>query len=148
MHKRKTNDSFRAVRSSWVMSLAAHLQEEHNLDQSEALKKAHATFSLLEELHLGIVEFAYRKEGEPTPSPSRRDGSIRHARGTLKRGIAPDFDNYESKGTGNHRDNNNTEGIYTYWDLDRNAFRTFKAKNLEAHPQPLPRGRGVFTSNK
>lgn len=120
MHKRKTNDSFRAVRSSWVMSLAAHLQEEHNLDQSEALKKAHATFSLLEELHLGIVEFAYRKE----------DGTKRQARGTLKKGIAPDFDSYESKGTGNHRDNNNTEGIYTYWDLDRNAFRTFKAKNL------------------
>ena len=121
MHKKKTTtDSFRSVRCSWVMSLAAHLQEEHNLDQSEALKKAHATFSLLEELHLGIVEFAYRKE----------DGTTRQARGTLKKGIAPDFDNYESKGTGNRRDNNNTEGIYTYWDLDRNAFRTFKSQNL------------------
>ena len=138
MHKRKTNDSFRAVRSSWVMSLAAHLREEHNLNRSEALKKAHATFSLLEELHLGIVEFVYRKE----------DGTTRQARGTLKKGIAPDFDNYESKGTGNHRDNWNTEGIYTYWDLDRNAFRTFKAKNLEAHPQPLPRGRGVWEGDQ
>ena len=130
MHKRKTNDSFRAVRSSWVMSLAAHLQEEHNLDQSEALKKAHATFNLLEELHLGIVEFAYRKEGEPTPSPSRRDGSIRQARGTLKKGIDPVFDNYEHKDVRAKRDNNNTEGIYTYWDLDRHGFRCFKSNNL------------------
>jgi len=132
MHKRKTNDSFRAVRSSWVMSLAAHLQEEHNLDQSEALKKAHATFSLLEELHLGIVEFAYRKE----------DGTTRQARGTLKKGIDPVFDNYEHKDVRAKRDNNNTEGIYTYWDLDRHGFRTFKAKNLSP---ALPQGEGEPT---
>ena len=34
------------------------------------------------------------------------------------------------KGDGKHRDNSNTEGIYTYWDLERHAFRTFKAINL------------------
>lgn len=121
MHKRKTtNDSFRTVRGSWVMTLAAFLQEEHNLDQREGLRLAHATFSLLEELNLGIVEFVYRKE----------DGTTRKARGTLKKGISPDFDNYESKGKGIHRDNNNTEGVYKYWDLDCNAFRTFKSQNL------------------
>lgn len=121
MHKRKTtNDSFRTVRGSWVMSLAAFLQEEHNFGLRKALTLAHATRSLLDELNLGIVEFVYRKE----------DGTTRKARGTLKKGISPDFDNYESKGKGKHRDNNNTEGIYTYWDLDRNAFRTFKSQNL------------------
>lgn len=112
--------SFKSIRGSWVMTLSAFLQEEHNLDQREALKLAHATFSLLEELHLGIVEFVYRKE----------DGTTRKARGTLKKGISADFDKYVGRTKKTHRDNNNTEGIYTYWDLDRNAFRTFKSQNL------------------
>ena len=121
MHKRKTtNDSFRTVRGSWVMSLAAFLQEEHNLSLRKALTLAHATRSLLDELHLGIVEFVYREN----------DGTTRKARGTLKKGISPDFDNYESKGKGNHRDNNNTEGVYKYWDLDCKGFRSFKSQNL------------------
>ena len=120
MHKRKTNDSFRAVRSSWVMSLSAFLQDEYSLDQSTALKKAHATFDLLQSLRIGVVQFAYTKD----------DGTFRRARGTLKKGIDPDFDNYEHKDVRARRDNNNTEGIYTYWDLDRNAFRTFKSQNL------------------
>ena len=120
--KPTTTDSYRSVRGDWVMTLAAYLQEEHNLGLRQALKMAHATRSLLDELHLGIVEFAYRE----------KDGTTRKARGTLKKGISPAFDSYVSKGTKNHRDNNNTEGVYKYWDLDCKGFRSFKSINLIA----------------
>lgn len=120
MEKEITFDSFKAVRGSWVMTLAAHLQEEHNLELRQALILAHATRSLLDDLHLGIVEFGYIE----------KDGTTRKARGTLKKGISPAFDSYVSKGTKNHRDNNNTEGVYFYWDLDKEGFRSFKSINL------------------
>ena len=64
-----------------------------------------------------------------TAAGAWQGGLLLQARGTLHRGIDPDFDNYKGKGKVK-RDNSNTEGIYTYWDLDRHAFRTFKAFNL------------------
>ena len=106
--------------NAWAMRLANQLTEDYGLTQSNALRRAHMAAAVLDRLGKGVARFTYLKD----------DGSLRSARGTLHKGIDPDFDNYESKGNGKRRDNSNTEGIYTYWDLERHAFRTFKAINL------------------
>ena len=103
----------------WTMQLAHTIQEKDGLTLSQSMRLASLTCKLLQGLGKGVCCFTYMKE----------NGEVREARGTLHRGIDPDFDNYKGKGKA-RRDNSNTEGIYTYWDLDRHAFRTFKAFNL------------------
>ena len=107
----------------WTMQLAHTIQEKEGLTLSQSMRLAALTCKLLQGLGKGVCCFTYMKE----------DGEVREARGTLHRGIDPDFDNYKGKGKA-RRDNSNTEGIYTYWDLDRHAFRTFKAFNLIGEP--------------
>ena len=94
----------------WTMQLAHAIQEKDGLTLSQSMRLASLTCKLLQGLGKGVCCFTYMKE----------NGEVREARGTLHRGI---------KGKA-RRDNSNTEGIYTYWDLDRHAFRTFKAFNL------------------
>ena len=120
VQKKKRLTKTQRLLNAWVMRLAHQLTEDYGLKQSNALRRAHMTAAVLDRLGKGVALFVYLKD----------DGSLRSARGTLRRGIDPDFDNYESKGNGKRRDNSNTEGIYTYWDLERHAFRTFKAINL------------------
>ena len=123
MKKKKSSMSdVQRLLNAWVMRLAHHLQDEERVDLSFALKRAHATSFILQELGKGVVEFAYYKA----------DGSFRDAKGTLCKGISEEFDNYQSKGNGSHKDNSNTEGVYTYWDLEANGFRTFKAISVAA----------------
>jgi hypothetical protein len=124
--KKNEKATVRRLMNSWALRLAHQMMDEHTISLNNALNKAYGARGILERMGKGVAIFYYLKE----------DGSLRKARGTLHRGIDPDFDNYKGKGKAK-RDNSNTEGIYTYWDLDRHAFRTFKAFNLIGDP-PQP----------
>ena len=111
----------RQLLSSWTLELANWLVAEQGLKRSEAFRKAHLTRRLLGMLGEGEVTFCYKKA----------NGEIRQARGTLCHGISDDFDHYEYKD-----EDADTftrvlrRGVYVYFDLDRRAFRTFKAHSL------------------
>ena len=103
----------------WTFELAAYLQEEHNMDKKAALELAHLNRELILHLGSGRVWFVYMKE----------DGSLREAQGTLCPGISDKFDSYEMKGD-SHGKNRWPCEEFTYWDLEKEGFRTFKASNL------------------
>lgn len=105
--------------SRWVMELAAFLQDEYDISRTSAMELAHLTRELLQRMGEGKVWFEYRKD----------DGSIREAVGTLCPGISDKFDRYEVKGD-NHGHNRWPCEQFVYWDLEREAFRTFKAHKL------------------
>lgn len=119
--KRNVPETHRLM-SRWVMLVAHTMVEQRYCRLDFALHKANLAAKLLNLLGNGAVRFTYIKE----------DNEPREAYGTLCRGIDPMFDIYESKGNGKrcHRDNSNTDGIYTYWDIDKHAFRSFLARNL------------------
>ena len=114
-------DESRRMMSSWTLELANWLMSEKDLERREAFLKAHLVRRLLDGLGQGVVVFQYRKE----------NGEIRQARGTLCPGVSEDFDRYEYK-----RDDSDAfsradeRGVYVYFDLDRNAFRSFAAWRL------------------
>ena len=105
----------------WTLELANWLMIEKDLERREAFLKAHMVRRLLDGLGQGVVVFQYRKE----------NGEIRQARGTLCPGVSEDFDHYEYK-----RDDSDAfsradeRGVYVYFDLDRNAFRSFATWRL------------------
>ena len=89
------------------------------LTRSEAFRKAHLTRELLENLGKGKVCFQYRKQ----------DGTLREAYGTLRRGIDTEFDAYVYKD--DVKTNQNAESLnFTYWDLEKEGFRTFSAARI------------------
>lgn len=121
------NLSYKQLMNAWVMRLANHLVNEEGIGRSQAMRIAHMTSWVLEDLGKGAVLFSYRKD----------DGSYRLAEGTLCRGVCDEYDKALDEylaSPDRHqrkvRDNSNTEGIYTYWDINKKGFRTFKAKNL------------------
>ena len=120
------NLSYKQLLNGWVMRLANHLVNEEGIERSRAMRIAHMTSWILEDLGNGVVEFVYLKD----------DGSYRIATGTLCKGVCDEYDQsldaYLAKPQKKHktRDNSNTEGIYTYWDVKKKDLRTFKAKNL------------------
>ena len=103
----------------WTFELAAFLQEEHNMDKKAALELAHLNRELILHLGSGRVWFVYQKE----------DGTLREAQGTLCNGISQKFDEYECKKIRKKDDMWPTEA-FTYWDLEKEGFRTFKASRL------------------
>ena len=103
----------------WTMELAAFLQERRPMDRKRAMELAHLNRELITRLGSGRVWFVYRKE----------DGSLREACGTLCNGISKAFDEYECKTSQLYDDTAPTE-TFTYWDLEKEGFRTFKASNL------------------
>ena len=105
--------------NSWVMELGNYLMSEHSMDKKRAMELAHLNRELITRLGEGRVWFVYRKE----------DGTEREACGTLCRGISEQFDEYECKGSRKKADQWPTE-VFTYWDLDKQAFRTWKASRL------------------
>ena len=105
--------------SRWTMELAAHLQQEHDMERKRAMELAHLNRELITNLGSGRVWFVYEKE----------DGTEREACGTLCRGVSKKFDEYECKGSRKKADQWPTE-VFTYWDLDKQAFRTWKASRL------------------
>jgi len=102
---------------AWVCDMANRLMNESEvpMTQSEAFRQAHLVRRLLEKLGEGEVTFLYKEKG----------GGLRVAFGTLCAGVDPAFDNYVHKTVEN---NHKTETLnFTYWDLERHAFRTFSA---------------------
>lgn len=122
MRKKKQKYSmskFQRLLCSWTMELASYLEDECDMDQKTALEKAHLNRSLQLYLGDGVVTFYYEKD----------DGSIREARGTLRHGISKKFDEYVYV----KKDGDSYEWPredFTYWDLDKEEFRTFKASRL------------------
>ena len=92
-----------------VFSIAYELADATSKSFSVCLAKAWALYRFKKQLHSGIVSFSYEK----------KDGSLRKAHGTLQ--------NVQNliKGTG-------LESCKTirYFDLDANAFRSFKVENF------------------
>ena len=84
------------------------------LDRSEAFTKAWKVIKLKAQMRQGFVEFTYIKIST---------GEERKAVGTTN----PEFINYQAKGG---RSNNPLQ--ISYFDKDRNAFRSFKADQLKA----------------
>ena len=104
----------------WAFYFANRLMNEYNLTRKAAFKQAFLTLKLMDALGRGEVLFVYEKQ----------DGTLREARGTLCHGISEAFDNYKYKTdvTDNDRD---TGTNITYWDLDREAFRSFSVLKLK-----------------
>ena len=100
----------------WVFDLSNALIDE-GWPRKDAFKQAHLCRRLLECLGLGTVVFEYYK----------KDGTVRRARGTLRKGISKDFDHYEYK---TELRKENPFNVFTYYDLDTPGFRTFDATRL------------------
>ena len=114
---------------SWTMQLAHYLNDEENLPWSDALKLAHLNCSLLYNLGRGRVTFAYKKG----------DGVLRAASGTLCRKASWSYDDYlkEKENSGileneetNKKHTSDNIGTFRYWDINKRAFRSFKAIHL------------------
>ena len=89
----------------WTMELAAFLQERRPMDRKKAMELAHLNRELITRL------------------------GLREACGTLCNGISKAFDEYECKKIRKKDDMWPTE-TFTYWDLEKEGFRTFKASRL------------------
>jgi len=105
--------------------MANILVYQRGFDRSKAFKCAHALYRLAEWLAKGLVEFSYMKE----------DGTIRHARGTLCDGVSEKFDEWKRKQAEKPKDKakeseDSVKHVVKYWDVDKEAFRSFKAENL------------------
>ena len=127
-NQKKRSETAKLLRS-WTMELAHYLNDEENLPWKYALKVAHLNCSLLVNLGKGRVMFTYQKE----------DGLYRAAHGTLCRNAHWSYDAYllnkeasetlyKEKKKENHASDN--IGTFCYWDIDKRAFRSFKAKSL------------------
>lgn len=114
--KKKTKDlhETRRLLNRWAFEMANRLMDEENVSRKVAFQQANLTRELLEQLGRGVVTFEYMKQ----------DGTLREARGTLRHGISEAFDNYEYKTDLAEKDRD-TQTVFTYWDLDREAFRSF-----------------------
>ena len=105
--------------------LANFLVNKRGFDRSKAFKCAHAIYRLTNELAKGLLEFSYMKD----------DGTLRHARGTLCDGVSDRFDEWKRKQAEKPKDKKakaktRPREIITYWDLDKEGFRSFRADRL------------------
>ena len=105
--------------------LANFLVNKRGFDRSKAFKCAHAIYRLTNELAKGLLEFSYMKD----------DGTLRHARGTLCDGVSNRFDEWKRKQAEKPKDKKaksktKPREIITYWDLDKEGFRSFRADRL------------------
>ena len=108
-----------------ICEQANFLVYKRGIDRSTAFKCAHILYRFAEWLVKGIVAFTYMKD----------DGSIRHARGTLCDGVSEKFDEWKRKQTEKPKDkakepDDSVKQVIKYWDVDKEAFRSFKAENL------------------
>ncbi len=99
------------IRLSEVMSKAWYLFRTYGTTFSDALKRAWAWFKLRTQMQAGVVEFWFTKA----------DGTQRQAFGTLRSDLIG-----ETKGS----DRKPYEHLQTYWDTEKQAFRSFKLINL------------------
>lgn len=94
-----------------VMRRAWMLVKIYGFSMAEAMKQSWLVLKLKEALKKGVVKFMYTK----------LDGTVRTAWGTLKEGMIP-----ETKGT----ERKKNESLITYYDNEKQAFRSFKVANL------------------
>ena len=128
--KKKKNQEEKRLLDSFVCSLAMRLYDEEPVSIKEAFERAHLVCELLEQLGQGKVTFQYQKQ----------DGTLREAFGTLRRGIDPEFDAYETPTKPPQGEASVTpprgrrRGVdslsFTYWDLEAHGFRMFSAVRL------------------
>ena len=105
--------------------LANFLVNKRGFGRYKAVKCAHAIYRLTNELAKGLLEFSYMKD----------DGTLRHARGTLCDGVSDRFDEWKRKQAEKPKDKKaksktKPREIITYWDLDKEGFRSFRADRL------------------
>ena len=117
MKKEKTT---KQLEDAWVCELANRLMDEGCMTRSEAFRRAHLVKDLLEKLGEGRVTFLYEKQ----------DGTTRQARGTLCHGVSEGYDNYRYKKIMTSTNSRPNDLYFTYWDLDREAFRAFSALRI------------------
>ena len=96
---------------SKVSSLANALHWNKGLSKSEAFRKAWKVIKLKEAMQDDQVEFAYQK----------KDGSTRNAVGTTSNR----FFTYTRR-----TDRPSPIAVITYFDIEKQAFRAFKAENI------------------
>lgn len=94
-----------------LMKQAWMLVKVYGFSMAEAMKQAWLVLKLKSALKNGVVKFFYQK----------LNGEIRTAWGTLKDGLIP-----ETKGT----DRKRNESLITYYDNEKQAYRSFKVANL------------------
>lgn len=94
-----------------VMKYAWQLFRTTTLEWRDCMIKAWKVVRLIKEMTKGTVEFMYKKVG----------GSLRYAKGTLS-GIL-----YEPRGKGK-----TNWSTVRYYDVERQAFRSFRIENLMA----------------
>ena len=99
------------IRLSEVMSKAWYLFRTYGTTFSDALKRAWAWFKLRAQMLSGVVEFWFTKS----------DGTQRQAFGTLRSDLIS-----EVKGS----ERTPYDHLQTYWDTEKQAFRSFKLINL------------------
>ena len=108
-----------------ICEQANFLVYKRGFDRSNAFKCAHAFYRLAEWLAKGLVAFTYMKD----------DGSIRHAHGTLCDGVSEKFDEWKRKQAEKPKEKEpkgeSVMHVIKYWDVDKEAFRSFKAENLK-----------------
>ena len=109
------------------MLLANLLMTDEGLSKSEALKLAHGAFHLYYLLKKGVVDFIY----------FTKDGNLREAQGTLNVDDDALFTHYvevkrknDPLYDANHYQAIEDAGRITYWDREKEAFRTCKVANL------------------
>lgn len=117
MKKEKTT---KQLEDAWVCELANRLMDEGCMTRSEAFRQAHLVKDLLEKLGQGRVTFLYEKQ----------DGTTRQACGTLCHGVSEGYDNYRYKKIMTSTNSRPNDLYFTYWDLDREAFRAFSALRI------------------
>lgn len=100
----KTSISFRKT----VMLRAYHIMNETGKEWTDCLRKAWQLYRINKEMHQGEVTFYFEK----------KDGAIRKATGTLKI-------DYEFK-----TQNQPNPKVFTYFDVDAQAFRCMKIENF------------------
>ena len=105
-----------------LMKAAHYMQKQnpvilrgHKIDQSNALKYAWWFEDFRNKLRQGAWQFSYFKT----------DGTIRMARGTLSPAAIP-----EDKWPKGTTPPLGGWGAFTYWDLDRGAWRSFRLDNF------------------
>ena len=94
-----------------ILNLAWQFVRKNGYTMSEAMKVAWANYKLKQAMKNKIVKFYYRKVS----------GEIREAFGSLQEKLLP-----ETKESG--RKSNNT--LFTYFDTERESWRSFKKANL------------------
>ena len=105
-------------RMTWVNTMAHYLMDEYDgMPFGVAMERSFYAFRILWLLGLGRTYFVYIKD----------DGTIREARGTLNPDEMP-ADAY--KGDGKSAKKPWPRDTFNYWDLEREAWRSFKVSRL------------------